>query len=77
MKLPIKATTCKIAHSISNINRYYTHAKIKVIHIPVFLFKFLIRELWMITGSVTLKLIRLENFADSVLGAIDDADKII
>lgn len=77
MKLPIKSTTCKIAHSISGINRYYTHAKIKVIHLLIYLFKRLIRDLWVITGHVTLKLIKLEGMADKVLNAIDDMDYLL
>lgn len=77
MKLPIKTTTCKIAHSISNINRYYTHAKIKVIHLLIYLFKRLIRDLWVVTGHVTFKLIKIEGITDKVLDAIDDVDGIL
>ena len=81
MKLPMKnkiqTSTCKIVHSISNINRYYTHAKIKVIHLLIYLFKRLIRDLWVVTGHVTFKLIKIEGITDKVLDAIDDADRIL
>lgn len=77
MKLPIKTSACKIVHSISNINRYYTHAKIKVIHLLIYLFKSLIRDLWVITGHVTFKLIKIEGITDKVLDAIDDVDGIL